>query len=85
MTLPVMSESHVEQSQRYTNSVLLEAAGRIQRQSPFKCHERRHCTLPFVVTDNQMVRWTATASKLTSLCHQQLPVSCHTVLQCNLH
>jgi len=56
MTLPVKSESHVEQSQRYTNSVLLEAAGRIQRQRLFKCHGQRQCTLSFLVTDNKMVR-----------------------------
>jgi len=55
MTLSVKSESHVEHSPRYTNSVLLEAAGRIRRQSLFKCH-KVNAPSPFFVTDNQMVR-----------------------------
>jgi len=56
MTLPMKSEPHAEQSPRHTNSVLLEAAGRIQTHSLFKRHRQRYCTLPFFVTDNQMVR-----------------------------
>jgi len=52
MMLPMKSESHVEQSPRYTNSVLLEAAGRIRGQSLFKRHRQIHCTLPFFVMDN---------------------------------
>lgn len=56
-----------------------------EEKESLQCHGQRHCTLPFFVTDNQMVRQILTASKLTSLCHQQFPVSCHAVLQRNLH